>query len=55
MMRILLSSLIVVIGGCTFMHKDFSNSGKNYDEIPLHMFSLGDDKQLVVEQIGGRA
>lgn len=52
-MRIaLIISILMLLSGCTFMHQDFANYGKNYKKIPLHMLSIGDDKQQVVEKIG---
>lgn len=44
--------MLTLTAGCTFMHKDFANYGKNYESIDLHLLTLGDSKPEVIEKIG---
>lgn len=44
--------MAILLSGCTFMHQDFSNYGKNYEKINLHLLNIGDEKQQVVSKIG---
>ena len=51
-MRILAVFLLVSLSGCSFMLQDFANYGKNYEKVPLHMLTLGDNKDVVVGKLG---
>ncbi len=51
-MRAVILLLFLLLGGCTFMHKDFANYGMNYDDIPLHLLTLGDSKEDVARKLG---
>jgi len=44
--------IAIFMAGCTFMHQDFANYGKNYEKIKLHLLTIGDEKQQVVSKIG---
>jgi hypothetical protein len=36
----------------SWLTKDFETSDKNYEKIPLHLLTIGDDKKQVIENIG---
>jgi len=52
MKHIAILLIAIITSGCTFMHKDFANYGKNYDKVKFHMLTIGDDKQQVINKIG---
>ncbi len=53
-MRLAILFLIILVSGCSSMAKDIENYDKNYEQIPLHLVTLGDAKASVAKTLGAQ-
>ncbi len=51
-MRLLVTLLLVALGGCTLLYRDLSNPGAIYYPIAIHNLHIGDSKAAVIEALG---
>lgn len=50
--KMILLAILLLSANCTIINRDFDKYDKNYNKLPLHLLTIGDNKEKIQQTLG---